>query len=201
MTWQSLTTDPWFYATIALAFAILSTIAPVVRKFLKKVELDASAPWFEDAIDLGEEKDRVEENFQRIHGSLVYWKNNAAAFNSLDDARVFWSIVSSVTLPVLVQIYDSSEVFANVFFTSLTVWTGALVTYAYTVKAEQKYQGFRAIESDYYDLSRELLDFARNEPDNLKKRVDQYIHMVAKIRELARDVETGRPASAKRMMT
>jgi hypothetical protein len=200
MTWQALAADPWFWATVALVFAILFTVIPLLRKFTEKIELSAVQPWFHESDDLGDQKERVINNFERIRGSLVYWKKKAAAFNALDDARVFWSIISSVTLPVLVQVYDSSQLFANVFFTSLTVWTGGLVTYAYTVKAEQKYQGFRAIESDYYDASRDLLDFAKDSPDNLNERVDHYIRTVAKIREMARDVETGRPASAKRIM-
>lgn len=201
MTWLQIGKDPWLYATIVLIIGVMITLVPLCRRFFKKVQLEDVRPWFEESDGLGNQRERVASHFERMRGTLVYWKNKAAAYRALENARIFWSILSSVTLPVLVQVYDSSAVFANVFFTGLTVWTGGLVTYAYTVKAEQKYQGFRSIESDYYDESRELLDFAQKEPAELEDRVEIYFRTVAKIREMARDVETGRPASARRLMT
>ena len=46
-------------------------------------------------------------------------------------------------------------------------------------------------ESDYYDLSRTLLDFPSQTPEILKQQVDEYIEKVADIRRFARRIETG----------
>lgn len=192
--------SPWLYAISILIISIILTLIPLVKAMLQKVEPDKATPWFNDAIQLADQQERVIANFDRIKGTLVYWKNQAYAYSKLEDARLFWSILSSVLLPILVQVYDKS-LLANIFFTTLTVWTGILVTFSYTLKAEQKYQGFRAIESDYYDISRELLDFTKKEPQELEAQVENYFKTVEKIREMARDVETGRPVSTKRILS
>ncbi|MBW4623711.1 MAG: hypothetical protein KME17_30665 [Cyanosarcina radialis HA8281-LM2] len=79
--------------------------------------------------------------------------------------------------------------------TLLTTWTGLIVTSAYTFKAEQKYQGFRQQETDYYHITRALLDFPNRDPDLLREQVDEYIRQVENIRRFAWGIETGSPPS------
>lgn len=187
--------NPWFLGTVILILGITITTVPIVNAFLKKVDLHNSGSWFDNAVGLGTEQDRLKEHFGRIRGTLVYWKNQAAAYQKLDAARVSWSLISGVSLPVLIQFYNSSDRWSIGFMTLLTTWTGLVVTLAYTLKAEQKYQGFRQQESDYYDVSRNLLDFPNPDSILLKKQVDEYIEKVAHIRKVARQVETGSPPS------
>lgn len=191
-----LSINSWGIGVLILCIGILITIVPIIRAFLKKIDLHSVGTWFENANNLGAEQERLQEHFSRIRGTLVYWKNKAAYYQRLDSARVVWSLISAVTLPVLVQFYDATDKWAVGFMTLLTTWTGFIVTLAYTFKAEQKYQGFRQQESDYYDISRTLLDFPNKDPDLLKQQVDEYIQKVADIRRFARRIETGSPPSA-----
>ena len=57
----------------------------------------------------------------------------------LDSARVIWSLISAITLPVLILFYDAADKWAVSFMTLLTTWTGLIVTLSYTFKAEEKY--------------------------------------------------------------
>ena len=186
----------WQIGCIALAIGILVTTIPITTAFLKKIKLNDVGTWFQDGSNLGDQQTRLQEHFSRIQGTLVFWKNKAAAHHRLHSARVIWSLISAVSLPVLIQFYDSSDKWAVAFLTGLTIWTGFIVALAYTFKSEQKYQGFRQQESDYYDISRNLLDFPDDNADTLKVQVDEYIKKVENIRKFARNVETGSPPSA-----
>ncbi len=188
--------DPWISGTVVLLVAILITTLPIGQAFLNQVAIDAAPKWIEDANNLGPQKQRVQDHYARMKGTLVFWKNKAAAHDRLDSARVVWSLLSAVLLPVLVQIYDARRFWAVVFMTLLTTWTGFVVALAYTLKSEQLYQGMRQQESDFYDLARHLLDFADPNDPNLQATVDQYIADAENIRQTARRVETGSPPSA-----
>jgi hypothetical protein len=135
-------------------------------------ELNPTGVWFDETDRLGTEKTRVREHYSRIKGTLRFWKNKAAAHQRLHSARVLWSLVSAVSLPVLVQRFDKSNPWSVLFMTMLTSWSGFIVSLAYTLKSEEKYQGFRQQESDYYDAGRHLLDFASSEPAKLKQEVE-----------------------------
>lgn len=186
--------DPWQVASVGLAAGIVITVLSVGQAFLNQVRLDEAPRWVEEVTNLGSQADRMRDHFSRMKGTLVFWKNEAKAHYRLDVARVVWSLLSAVLLPVLVQLYDTA-IWANVFMTTFTTWTGLVVALAYTMKSEQRYQGMRQQESDYYDLTRHLLDFAKPDDPNLEAKVDQYIADVEKIRQAARRVETGAPAS------
>ena len=186
----------WAAGVGSLAVAIVGTTIPIILALLHKVEIDKAPVWIENTDRMGDQYERVKEHYGRLKGTLIYWKNEAAAYHRLDMARVIWSLLSAVALPVLVQYYDSTDPWANAFLTVLTTWTGLIVSLAYTLKAEQKYQGMRQQESDFYDIARQLLDHADPNDSNLGEKVDEYIRKVEAIRQTARKVETASPPSA-----
>lgn len=188
--------DPWAVALAILAIGIVATLVPLGQAFLNQVKLDEAPKWIENAAQLGAQKKRVTEHYSRLKGTLVYWKNQAAAHHRLHTARIIWSLLSAVLLPVLVHLYDGSAQWSKIFMTVFTTWTGLVVALAYTFKSEQRYQGMRQQESDFYDLARRLLDFTDPSSPDLKKIVDQYIADVEAVRLTARRVETGAPPSA-----
>lgn len=168
----------WAAGIASLIVAIIGTSIPIVYALLHKVDVSEAPVWIENTKNLGDQHERVIEHYGRIKGTLVYWKNEAAAYHRLDTARVVWSLISAVALPVLLQYYDQSDALANAFLTILTTWTGLVVSLAYTLKAEQKYQGMRQQESDFYDVARSLLDNAKPNEPQLKEKVDNYITRV-----------------------
>lgn len=187
----------WKYGLVALLIAIVVTTIPIVLAFMKKVKLDKPKYWFDEADFFGDQKERLKATEGRIQGTLVYWKNQAAAYRLLHNANIFWGLIAAVSLPILVQFYDKTEFWSLAFMTVLTFWTGLIFAIAHTLKSESKYQGFRATESDFYDLTRELLDTPERDPEELKKLVNDYILTVEKVRKVARRIETGIPPSVK----
>jgi hypothetical protein len=189
--------DWWRAGITALTVSIAVTIVPIVVSFLGISRLNPQERWFDTADYLGPQKERVEDHFSRMVGTLMYWKSKAAAHYRLHLARVVWSLASAVSLPVLIQRYEPDNAWSVIFMTMLTTWTGFVVALAYTLKSEEKYQGFRQQESDFYDVSRRLLDSARGKTDeDLRTQVDQYIREVNEVRKVGRRVETGSPPSA-----
>ena len=187
--------NPWFLGWLLLLFAVLLTGIPVVLAFLKRIKLEAPDAWFAQSEAFAEQQTRLRDHEVRIRGTLLYWKNKAAAHRRLHLARVIWSLISGVSLPVLIQFYDAQEMWAVIFMTSLTFSTAVVVAFAHTFKAEQQYIGFRQCESDYYDLARALLDSPAETEEGRKEQVEVYLKRVAKVRKTGRKVETGAPHS------
>lgn len=188
----------WWQAGCAvLGVGIACTLAPIIYSFLSFQELYDPGDWFNTASQLGPQQERVAGHYSRITGPLRFWKNKAAAHHRLHLARVFWSLISAVSLPVLIQHYDRSNDWSVLFMTTLTTWTGLVVALAYTFKSEERFQGFRQQESDFYDASRDLLDSVSPDDPDLREKVDAYIELVKSIRKFARHVETGSPPSAR----
>jgi len=189
--------DLWKIGLIVLICGIILTIVPIVFAFMKKVKLDKPKNWFNEANHFGILKERLIANENRIQGTLIFWKNQAAAHKLLHSSNTFWGIISAVSLPVLIQYYDDTDLWSHAFMTILTFWTGILFAVSHTFKSEEKYQGFRATESEYYDITRELLDTPIKEESELKILVNEYFATVEKIRKVARMVETESPPSAR----
>ncbi|RSM74150.1 hypothetical protein DMB66_01660 [Actinoplanes sp. ATCC 53533] len=186
----------WYGGLAALAVGIGTTGVPIIWSFLGFVPLNDPGPWFEQARNLGTHAPRLEAHYKRIKGTLRYWKNKAAAHQRLHQARVMWSLISGVSLPLLVQRFDKNAPGAILFMTVFTTWTGLISVLAYTLKSEEKYQGFRQQESDFYDEGRRLLDFADPADPKFAESVDAYIRIIDQIRRVGRRVETGSPPSA-----
>ena len=187
----------WWQAGVAvLSISIAATVAPILFSFLNFADLNDPGYWFDTAPNLDKERERLVGHYSRIRGTLRFWKNKAAAHHRLHLARIFWSLLSAVTLPVLIQRFDRSNGWSVLFMTMLTTWTGLIVALSYTFKSEEKYQGLRQQESDFYDVSRELLDSVSENDPELTQKVDKYFETVRSIRRTARRVETGSPPSA-----
>jgi hypothetical protein len=166
--------------------------------FLKKVKIQRAPKWFSDASVFGNQQQRLIDHELRMEGTMVYWKNKAAAHQRMHNARVIWSLLSAVTLPVLVQFFDKQDLWSVAFLTGLTTWTGFIVALAHAMKSEQMYQGFRQCESDYYDLARELLDWPAQNPQDQEKQVNEFLKEVESVRKVGRKVETGSPPSGRK---
>lgn len=187
----------WQIGLIILMIGILITIIKIVVAFTKKIELEKPKSWFNEATFFGDLKGRLIANEQRIIGTLIFWKNKAYAHKILHSSNILWSLISAVSLPVLIQFYDDTDIWSKTFMTVLTFWTGTLFAFSHTLKSEVKYQGFRATESEYYDITRELLDTPIRDINELEKLVNEYFETVEKIRKIARKVETEAPPTIK----
>jgi hypothetical protein len=186
----------WQAGVVALSIGIAATLFPVIFAFLGWEALNPAGEWFDTAQQLGTQQKRVLDHYSRLKGTLCFWKSKAAAHHRLHVARVLWSLISGVSLPVLVQLFEKTNGWCVLFMTMLTTWTGVVVALAFTLRSEEKYQGFRQQESDFYDKSRELLDFVKDTDSELEAKVDEYIRVISEVRKVGRRVETSSPPSA-----
>lgn len=166
------------------------TITVILYAYFKKIELKRPSIWFSESDSFGSQQQRLITHQERILGTLGFWKNKAALHNRINMSKTYWSLISSIVIPVLLQFYDNKDVWANVFMTVITTWSAILVGLDYTLKSEQKYRGFRQCESDYYDLARRLLDHPKENEEELKEQVDEFLEAVEQIRKIGRAVET-----------
>lgn len=184
------TLDMWVVGIIVIINFIIWTIVCLFEAYFKKIKLKKPKIWFDNTKSLGKEKDRLIEHGERMLGTLNFWKNSAEFHNRLVIARVYWGLVSSILIPVLIQFYEKTNFAANIFMTLLTTWTSLITILGYTLKSDEKYRGYRQSESDYYDLARELMDNASDDETELKNQVNQFLDLATKIRKLGRAIET-----------
>lgn len=187
----------WIIACCILVIGVIITILPIIVAFTKKVKLNKTSKWFNEADFLGNQKQRLIDHEIRMEGTLIYWKNKATAHNRLHNARVIWSLISAVILPVLIQFYDNKNLWSIAFMTGLTTWTGFIVALAHGLKSEEMFRGFRECESDYYDIARELLDLKISGSNRIEEKVNQFIKEAENIRKVGRKVETNSPPSGR----
>ncbi len=167
----------WYGGLAALAVGIVATALPILWSFLAS-GAERPRSLVHQRRQPGHSGAQAAGPLRAIEGTLRFWKNKATAHYRLHLARVMWSLISSVSLPVLVQRFEKDEPGAVLFMTALTAWTGLISILAYTLKSEEKYQGFRQQESDFYDEGRRLLDFADPRDPKFKERVDGYIRTI-----------------------
>ena len=73
----------WFIGCLVLTLAILLTLAPIVYAFLKQIKLEAPDAWFKQSEAFTDQQARLRDHEGRIQGTLLYWKNKAAAHKRL----------------------------------------------------------------------------------------------------------------------
>ena len=113
----------WFLGWLVLMVAILLNVVPVAYAFIKRIRLEVPNAWFEHSEAFTDQQARLHDHEVRIQGTLLYWKNKAAAHKRLHQSRVIWSLISGVSLPVFIQFYDRQEPWVE-----LTRFGGYLIT-------------------------------------------------------------------------
>jgi hypothetical protein len=78
----------------------------------------------------------------------------------------------------------------------VTFWTAIVVTLAQAFKSEELLRGFRLCESDYYDLTRQLLDCPAKDEKAREAQGDAYLERVYRIQQFGGHVEANSPMSA-----
>jgi hypothetical protein len=95
----------WEIALIAYLAAALISLIPVLVAVLSKVALHPGGPGFEDTLHFSQEaRARLSQNYERMRGTLGFWKNRAALFERLHIYCMLWIIVLSIATPALTQI-------------------------------------------------------------------------------------------------
>lgn len=183
----------WTIAIILYASVALLTLSPAVLALVRPVRLNDGGPSFADADRLSASaQHRLDQNFQRIHGTLEFWKKRAVLYGRFHYYAAIWTLVGSLSVPVLAQaVPDTHSAAAKWLVTIVSAHAAITLALHRSLKVSQNYTAFRQGESDFYDLYRRLLDrpdsFAGTTED---ERLSDYFLKVEQIRRLIRHAET-----------
>jgi hypothetical protein len=182
--------SPWLIAIILYALLALGTAMPVLRSLLKKIELHAGGPSFKESLHLSDKaKELLSQNFDRIYGTLLFWKKQAEIYKRFHYYTIWWTIPSAVIIPFLAQAI-TPDPYSKWLITLVSSHTAILLSLHKALKVERNFKAFRQGESEYYDLYRRLLDrptaFGETEEDQL----NNYFDAVENVRKYVRNAET-----------
>jgi len=172
---------------IALAFI---TFVPTLSAIFKKVKLfDGGAAFKDSSLFSDEAKNKLIQHDSRIHGTLVFWKNEAEKYRNFHYYSLIWTILSSILIPVLAQII-SEDPYSRLLITVISVHVSLLLAFHRAFKVDKNFQAFREGESEFYDLRRRLLDRPYVFGTTEKKQLDRYFEQTEIIRRFVRNAET-----------
>jgi|SRR6267143_3586990 len=111
--------DPWIVAIGAYVALAAGTFIPVLRAARRKItkqDVENSVAQAKDSIakarPIGTLDDATKEaialNFERIAGTLVFWKFEAAKYKAAHYYSLIWTIPSAVLIPILTQAVTGS---------------------------------------------------------------------------------------------
>jgi hypothetical protein len=177
------------------AYLMLATVSfgPAFSAILAKVRLHPGGPAFEDAPHFSDEaKTRLRQNYDRMLGTLGYWKNQAAKYERLHVYSMIWIIVLSVATPALTQIIPQykDDPYASWFLTVATLHIALITSIHKFLKVEVNFKAFRHGESEFYDTYRRLLDNPKSFGASEEEQLEAYFGQVALIRKQVRNAET-----------
>ena len=184
--------NAWTYAFWLYVVVAILSLFPVLSTWLRGVRLKPGGPSFEDALNFSSEaKKRLNDNFERMRGTLGFWKQQAAKYERLHLYCMLWIIILSAVTPVLtVTATQQSDQYSHYLLTATIVHLSIISGVHKFFKTETNFKAFRQGESEFYDVYRRMLDnpeaFGLNEDDRLKR----YFSDVALIRKQVRNAET-----------
>lgn len=181
---------PWRVASGVYVFFAVASFYPVLRAILAKVDLHAGGDAFEKSKYFdSSNKNLLGAHYSRIHGTLIFWKNQALKFKRFHYYVMCWTIPSSVLIPVVTQ-WMKEEDGSKTFLTIVSLFTAILMSFHRGLKIEDNYKSYRHGESEFYDTYRRLLDRPGSFGVNQKDQMENYFIQVETIRRYVRNAET-----------
>ncbi|MFG1612481.1 hypothetical protein ACGFI3_06965 [Nonomuraea wenchangensis] len=180
----------WAIALLAYLVAAIVSLYPAVRLLFKMVNLNPGGPSFDTASHFSDAgRERLNQNFQRIQGTLMFWKTQAERYKRFHMYSLTWIGISTISLPILAQAITADPWSKNLM-TVVAAHAALTLGLSRSFRVESHYKAFRNGESDFYDLYRRMLDrpevFGATEEEQIKK----YLEQVEKVRRLVRAAET-----------
>lgn len=186
--------SPWLIVIIAYLLVSLITLIPALRAWLKPISLNPGGPSFADSPYFSDDaKLRLAQNYERIQGTLSFWKHEAKKYEATHVYCMMWLIVLSALVPVLTQVtrsYGSDDIFSSIFLTITTTHIVLVTSLHKFFKVETNFKAFRLGESEFYDVYRGLLDNPRLFGETEDEQLITYFEKVSLIRKGVRSAET-----------
>jgi hypothetical protein len=183
----------WEIALAAYLGGALVSLIPVLSAVFSKVTLHVGGPAFEESPHFSPEgRLRLSHNYERMRGTLGFWKNRAARFEKIHVYCMLWIIVLSIATPALTQITGQykDDPYATWFLTIATLHIALVTSVHKFLKVEVNFKAFRHGESEFYDTYRRLLDSPKSFGTTEEEQLEAYFKEVALIRKQVRNAET-----------
>src|SRR5216683_3628573 len=165
------------------------TFIPTLLALTGPVRLNPGGPSFDDSPHFsGESKTRLEQHDRRIHGTLGFWKKQAAVYGRFHNYVIGWTVPSSIVIPILTQVTDGTAE-SKLLLTVISATTELLLAFHRTFKVDSTFRAFRQGESDFYDRRRQLLDRPKSLGATEEEQVENFFQEVETIRRLVRSAE------------
>jgi hypothetical protein len=181
--------DYWLIGIGVYLVIAFGTFWPVLKILLKPVALHPGGPSFQESPNFSEAaKLKLAQHYDRLRGSLGYWKNQAEKFRAFHNYCLAWTIAAAVLVPILAQAIGADGV-SKWLLTIVSIHGSLLVGLSKGFRVEQNYKAFRASESEFYDLYRRFLDAPDDFGDDEDEQLATYFSQVELIRRTARLAE------------
>jgi hypothetical protein len=180
----------WTWATAGYSIAVVMSFIPVLAALLRGVERHPGGPSFPESSKFSDDaKTALVQHYERLSGTLSFWKTQAFRYKRFHTYAVIWVTVSTVSVPFLAQSITNNP-WSKWCVTVIGAYAALLLSLSRAFRVENNYKAFRQGESEFYDTWRKLLDdpaaFGRTEAEQLQR----YFELVALIRQKVRAAET-----------
>ena len=166
------------------------TLAPTFLALFAPVKLNESGASFSQSLFSDEAKQKLENHFSRLQGTLGYWKRETARSGRFHYYCLWWTIMSSTLMPFLTLAIDVRFVASKWFLTTVSAHIAICLGFHRGLKVSDRYKSFRHGESEFYDTYRRLLDRPETFGEDETAQINKYFEEVEVIRRLVRNAET-----------
>ncbi|PPJ49150.1 DUF4231 domain-containing protein [Rhizobium sp. KAs_5_22] len=165
------------------------TALPVIWTVFSNVPLNKAGPHFDVSPHFTDaEKLLLQQHYERIRGTLSFWKTQAERYKRAHFYCLSWTIPSSVIVPVLAQATDT-DAYSKWLITVVSAFSAILLALHRAFKVSDNYRAYREGESMFYDTYRRMLDRPETFGD-ASTRVERYFAEVEELRKFIRNTET-----------
>lgn len=179
----------WALALWVYVLCAVVSFMPAAKRLVSSSALKAGGPSFDASPHFSEAaKQQLTQNYERIAGTLTFWKTRAERYHAVHTYSLFWMAVSAVAVPTLAQNIANNP-WSKWLITVISGHAALLLLMVRTFRVEANYRAFRDGESSFYDLYRKMLDrpraFGRTEEAQLRT----YFEQVELARKFIRNAE------------
>jgi hypothetical protein len=179
----------WQTALLAYVTAATATFLPVLRLLVRKVKPNGGGPGFDDSPHFTpEEKLLLSQHYERLRGTLGFWKTAAARYKAFHVYALAWITISTVMVPILAQAVGTDQ-WSKWFLSVVGAHAALLLAATRTFRIESSFKAFRQAESEFYDQYRRLLDRPQAFGKTREEQLPAYFETVERVRQLARSAE------------
>lgn len=181
--------NTWVVAICVYAVLAIGTFIPTFIAIVKGVEPHKGGDSFDKSSHFSNEaKERLNQHFSRIAGTLGFWKKQAEIFRRLHYYTLVWTIPASVGIPFLVQAIDTDPA-SKWLVTLISAHTAVLLSFHKALKVDANFRTWREGESQFYDLYRRMLDRPKMFGEDEEKQLSAYFDAVENLRMFIRNAE------------